>query len=172
MIDDWGISCEIAIIWMSLDFTDDQSTLVQVMAWCHQATSHYLSQYWPRSLSPYGLTRPQWFNTLRPAQNGCRQQFWLQFWNEKKICIAITVDLKCVFGSLNYHMSALVQLIALCCQATDHYQMLCWLRSIMPFGINGTQFFKTIIQRQMYLFCIFMEEYIMNVAYVFIYMPC
>ena len=32
--DGWGISCEIALIWMSLDFTDDQSTLVQVMAWC------------------------------------------------------------------------------------------------------------------------------------------
>ena len=45
---------------MSLDFTDDQSTLVQVVAWCHQATSHYLSQCWPRSLSPYGVTRPQW----------------------------------------------------------------------------------------------------------------
>ena len=28
---------------MSLDFTDDQSTLVQVMAWCRQATSHYLN---------------------------------------------------------------------------------------------------------------------------------
>ena len=37
MIDGWGISCEIALIWMSLDFTDDQSTLVQVMAWCRQA---------------------------------------------------------------------------------------------------------------------------------------
>ena len=59
VIDGWGISCEIALIWMSLDFTDDQSTLVQVMAWC-QATSHYLSQCWPRYLSPYGLTRPQW----------------------------------------------------------------------------------------------------------------
>ena len=48
---------------MSLDFTDDQSTLVQVMAWCRQATSHYLSQCWPRSLSPYDITRPQWVNT-------------------------------------------------------------------------------------------------------------
>ena len=36
--------------WMSLDLTDDKPPLVQVMAWCHQATSHYLSQYWPRSL--------------------------------------------------------------------------------------------------------------------------
>ena len=58
VIDGWGISCEIALIWMSLDFTDDQSTLVQVMAWCHQATSQYISQCWPRSLSPYGVTRP------------------------------------------------------------------------------------------------------------------
>ena len=32
MIDGWGISCEIALIWMSLDFTEDLSTLVQVMA--------------------------------------------------------------------------------------------------------------------------------------------
>ena len=43
--DGWGIFCEIALIWMSLDFTDDQSTLVQVMAWCRQATIHYLSQW-------------------------------------------------------------------------------------------------------------------------------
>ena len=64
-IDGWGISCEIAlpVIWMSLDFTDDQSTLVQVMAWCRQATSHYLSQCWPRSLSPYGVIRPQWVDS-------------------------------------------------------------------------------------------------------------
>ena len=40
VIDGWGISCEIALTWMPLDFTDDQSTLVQVMACCHQATSH------------------------------------------------------------------------------------------------------------------------------------
>ena len=46
---------------MPLDLTDDKSTtLVQVMAWCRQATSHYLSQCWPRSLLPYGVTRPQW----------------------------------------------------------------------------------------------------------------
>ena len=52
VIDGWGIC-------MSLDVTDDQSTLVQVMAWCCQATSHYLSECWPRSLSPYGVTRSQ-----------------------------------------------------------------------------------------------------------------
>ena len=43
VIDDWCISSEIAIRWMLLDFTDDKSTLIQVMAWCRQATSHYLN---------------------------------------------------------------------------------------------------------------------------------
>ena len=34
------------------------------MAWCRQAPSHYLSQCWPRSVSPYGVTEPQWVNVL------------------------------------------------------------------------------------------------------------
>ena len=41
----------------------DESTLVQVMAWCQQATCLYLSQCWPSSWSPYGVTRPQWVKT-------------------------------------------------------------------------------------------------------------
>ena len=45
---------------MPRDLTDDKSTLVKVMTWCRQATSHYLSQCWPSSMSPYGVTRPQW----------------------------------------------------------------------------------------------------------------
>ena len=31
------------------------STLVYAMAWCR-----YLSPCWPRSVSPYGVTRPEW----------------------------------------------------------------------------------------------------------------
>ena len=62
MIDGCGISCEIALGWIWLDLTYDESTLVQVMAWCHQAASHYLSRCWPRSMSPYGITRSQWVN--------------------------------------------------------------------------------------------------------------
>ena len=57
-----GISYEITLRWMPLDLTDDKSTLVQVMAWCRQATSHYPSQCWPRFMSPNGVTRPQWVN--------------------------------------------------------------------------------------------------------------
>ena len=48
-----------ALQWMPRDLTDNKSTLVQVMAWCRQATSHYLSQCWPSSMSPHGVTRPQ-----------------------------------------------------------------------------------------------------------------
>ena len=62
VIDGWGISWELALRWMSLHLTD-KPTLVQVMAWCCQATSHYLSQWWPRYLSPYGVTRPQWVHS-------------------------------------------------------------------------------------------------------------
>ena len=47
---------------MPQDLTDDKSTLVQAMAWCRQATSHYLNQCWPRSPTPYGVIRPQWVN--------------------------------------------------------------------------------------------------------------
>ena len=45
---------------MPQDLTDDKSALIQVMAWCRQATSHYLNQCWPRSSTPYGVTRHQW----------------------------------------------------------------------------------------------------------------
>ena len=45
-------------------WSDDGSTLVQVMAWCCQATSHYLSHCWHRSISPYTITRPQWVKEL------------------------------------------------------------------------------------------------------------
>ena len=78
VIDSWCISCEIALIWMSLDFTDDQSTLVQVLAWCRQATSHYLNQCWPRSVSPHGVTRPQWVNWMSGM-------ILLKFWKHGRI---------------------------------------------------------------------------------------
>ena len=41
------------------NLTDDKSTLVPVMVWCRQATSHNLNHCWPRSPTPYGVTGPQ-----------------------------------------------------------------------------------------------------------------
>ena len=67
VIDGWGISCKIALRWMPLQLTDDKSTLVQVMAWYSQATSHCLSQCWPRFMSQNGVTRPQW---VKPCYKG------------------------------------------------------------------------------------------------------
>ena len=60
VIGGWGISNETALRWIPQDLTDEKSTLVQVTVWCSPATSHYLSQCWPRSMSPNGVTRPQW----------------------------------------------------------------------------------------------------------------
>ena len=34
-------------------------------AWCCQVISHYMSQRWPRSMSSYVVTRPQWVNSFR-----------------------------------------------------------------------------------------------------------
>ena len=67
-----------------------KSTLVQVMAWCRQATSHYLSQCWPRSQSPYGITRPQWVNRI--LWHGC-----LDFggkWHQVMLCAIICDEVK------------------------------------------------------------------------------
>ena len=46
--------------WMPQNNSDYNSALVQAMAWCHQATSHYLRQCWPRSIPSYGITKPGW----------------------------------------------------------------------------------------------------------------
>ena len=38
----------------------DKSTLVQVMAWCHQATSHCLCLCWSSSRGAYYVVGPRW----------------------------------------------------------------------------------------------------------------
>ena len=82
MTDGCDISSEIALWWTSLDLSDDKSTLVQVMAWCRQATSHYLNQCWPRSLLPYGVAMPQWakVNSLQLIQimKTCKFHRWVR----------------------------------------------------------------------------------------------
>ena len=56
-IDISGGSCELALMWVPQDFIDDYSPLVQVLAWCRQARSHYLNL---RAMSPSSITRPHW----------------------------------------------------------------------------------------------------------------
>ena len=56
----WALTVKIAVLWMAQNF-NEKSTLVQVMAWCLQATSHYLSQMLTQI---YGTTMPQWVTGL------------------------------------------------------------------------------------------------------------
>ena len=58
------LSGKIFVMIMPPNSIDDKSTLVQIMAWCHQAPSHYLNQYWPISLMPYGIPRLQKSTTV------------------------------------------------------------------------------------------------------------
>ena len=58
LIGNFTSSKDNALRWMPRDLTNNKSTLVQVMAWCHQAASHYLNQCWPRSPMLYGITSP------------------------------------------------------------------------------------------------------------------
>ena len=69
-------SCEISLKWVLQNIIDDESILVPIMVRCHQVASHYLSQYWPRSMWPYGITRPQWLtdSAMISRQPG---DFWL-----------------------------------------------------------------------------------------------
>ena len=53
---------DVSLRCIPLDLAEGKSTLVQVMAWCRQATSHYMTQCLPRSMWPCGVTRPQWVN--------------------------------------------------------------------------------------------------------------
>ena len=60
---------EVTLRSMSVHLTDHKSTLVQIRAWCRQATSYCLSQCWPKSMLPYGITRPQWVDFCHFAHN-------------------------------------------------------------------------------------------------------
>ena len=58
---------------------DDNSALVQVMAWWRHAPNHQSNQSWPRSMLPYGVTRPQrvtWYSVI-VALTWCRRIYLL-----------------------------------------------------------------------------------------------
>ena len=103
-----GIPCGIALKWLSFDRTDDKSTLVQVMAWCRQATSHYMSQFDSdlcRQMASLGHTELMWRphpartrppfhyqrSTTNPRLSSCGQDHVSHFiltphWN-RNVCI-------------------------------------------------------------------------------------
>ena len=60
---------EIALIWPTKFIDEKKPILVQVMAWCRQATYNYLNQCWLRPMSPYGVTGPQCIKIHDPMNN-------------------------------------------------------------------------------------------------------
>ena len=77
--------------------TNEQSTLVQVMVWCRQATGHYLSWCWPRSLSLYDTTRPHWVNDKIRRNVLCLvfyEMCW-HFWLAAEMCQAFWLVAAC-----------------------------------------------------------------------------
>ena len=64
-----GTRCQIDIRLMPQNLTIEKSALVQAMPWYHQATSHCQSQFWPRFMSLYGITRPKWVKPEYPLPN-------------------------------------------------------------------------------------------------------
>ena len=99
------------------------------MVWCHQATSHYLSQCWPRSLSPYDVSRPQWVNSIAPGR--CSSNFKSMIFNFFIIQASNTgtrceTALRWMPLNLTNEESTLVQVMAWCHQASSHYLNRCW----------------------------------------------
>ena len=83
IIDHWGMYLlKMALKWLLLDLTDHKSTLVQVMAWCCQVTSHYLSQCWPSPMSPYDVTRPQWVKKWSKTWAHVYSAYWVVMHND------------------------------------------------------------------------------------------
>ena len=74
------VACAIVMKLVSgepLDLADHKSTLIRVMAWCRQASSHYLNQCWPRFTTPNGITEPQaWHFQIPKEIHIFMKSFW------------------------------------------------------------------------------------------------
>ena len=100
--------------WLSLNVPDDKSTLVQVMAWCHQARSHYLSQCWLRAMLWYGIIMQQWvkpdqqevgtelMSTINPFMGFCFG-LWIN-WIGRCLTINVTVKWWMIIWWCNFHL--------------------------------------------------------------------
>ena len=93
--DGCDISSEIALRWTSRDLSD-KSTLVQVMTWCRQATSHYLSQCWARSLCHMASLGP---NELRLAHTSRACRFCFKACKLLWLCAWLAVSVPAYFPS-------------------------------------------------------------------------
>ena len=97
----WALSVQLVLgecHWISLNM----SIWVQVMAWCRQATSHYLSLCWPSSMSPYGVTRPHWikFETRASKNLFLHPYFLIGLWRVVRISASLIKHN--LWGAINF----------------------------------------------------------------------
>ena len=112
---------------MSQNLIDEKSILVQVMAWCHQTTSHYLSQCWPRSMLPHGITRPQWVKEIRYI-----------------LSISCEIALRWMPEDSIDGKSASIQVVAWRHQLTSLYLNRCWPSYMKLYGITRLQWVNSL----------------------------
>ena len=69
------ILIQISIKFAYVGPTGKNKTLGHVMAWCCQATSHYMNKCWPRSIMPYGITvNNTWFLLINSYHSWSKYQ--------------------------------------------------------------------------------------------------
>ena len=106
----WGISYNIALTWMSLYPTGDQSTLVQMMAWCHQGTSHYLNHCWPCPMTSYCRNALQKLCDLFTLMlKGLFHFHRLFYWQSYQLLKTHVINFSSYCGLLNWHWVLLIQ---------------------------------------------------------------
>ena len=101
------------------------------MAWCDQATSYCLSQCWPSSLWPYGITS-QWVNALRQKGQHCAKGIFNHIFLNNNYCILIFILLKFVPKCPVDDKSAWVQIMFSHQNVTGQYLSQCWYGSLIP----------------------------------------
>ena len=101
-------------VYEDLQDIDNKSRLDQVMAWCRQATSHYLIQEWSGSVTPYDMTWQHWVNPLRQRQNGRHfpNNIFKFIFLYENVWISFQISLKFVPTILINNIPALVQIMA------------------------------------------------------------
>ena len=107
------------------------------MAWCRQATSHYVSQCWPWSLSSYDVTRPQWVK--------------MSFWDSCETIISLWWE--CLW--LDRHPLVLVFLSGL-------ISMTFMIIKLIKWGIVYTQYKSISISSQIISTCL--EVYLISIG--------
>ena len=118
------------------------------MAWCRKATSHYLSQCWPSSMSPYGVTRLQWVKVMvcyRTDANNClKTLLWIRHpagtnqmktWNKLQKFDSERVPLKCSSAQCWSLRSNFNMLVSICWKLMLGHRCVLWWPSNVSHSI-------------------------------------